>query len=80
MASETTERSGSLSGLTADEAREFHKAFMQGFLMFLGLSLIAHILVAVLWRWPWFPNPDGTYGSIGESATYAATLISHMFG
>lgn len=80
MASDTSGRSESLSGLTAHEAKEFHKAFMQGFLIFLGLSLIAHILVAVLWRWPWFPNEDGTYGSIGETATYAATLVGHLFG
>ncbi len=44
--------SGSLSGLSENEAREFHKYFMQGFLYFLGLTLIAHILVWI-WR-PWF--------------------------
>ncbi len=47
-----SERSGSLSGLSAQEAQEVHKYFMQGFLYFLGLTLIAHILIW-LWR-PWF--------------------------
>ncbi len=47
-----SERSGSLSGLTEREAQEFHKYFMQGFLYFLVLTLIAHTLV---WFWrPWF--------------------------
>lgn len=80
MAIDTSERSGTLSGLTAQEAQEFHKAFMQGFLGFLLLSLIAHILVATLWRWPWFPNEDGTYGSVADTVQYASTFISHAFG
>ena len=45
-------RDGSLSGLTEPEAQEFHKYFLQGFLYFLGLTLIAHILIWI-WR-PWF--------------------------
>ncbi|MEM1399600.1 MAG: light-harvesting antenna LH1, beta subunit [Pseudomonadota bacterium] len=46
------ERDGSMSGLTEPEAQEFHKYFLQGFMYFLGLTLIAHILV---WFWrPWF--------------------------
>lgn len=49
---ERDERSGSLSGLTPNEAREFHKAFMSGTLGFVAVSLVAHILIW-LWR-PWF--------------------------
>ena len=41
-----------LSGLTAEEAQEFHKYFMQGFLGFVALTVVAHILIW-LWR-PWF--------------------------
>ncbi len=41
-----------VSGLTAEEAKTFHKYFMQGFLGFVGVTLVAHILV---WAWrPWF--------------------------
>lgn len=42
----------SLTGLSEAEAQEFHKFFLQGFLGFLAVSLVAHILVWV-WR-PWF--------------------------
>jgi light-harvesting complex 1 beta chain len=43
-------RSG--TGLTADEAKAFHRAFMNSTLAFIAVSLIAHILI---WNWrPWF--------------------------
>jgi light-harvesting complex 1 beta chain len=45
------ERSGSISGLTDDEAQEFHTYYMQGFLGFTAVAVIAHILVWI-WR-PW---------------------------
>ncbi len=45
------ERKGSLSGLTAQEAREFHGVFMSGFIGFTAIAVVAHILVWV-WR-PW---------------------------
>jgi light-harvesting complex 1 beta chain len=42
---------GSLSGLSENEAKEFHSAFMQGFLYFTAVAVVAHILV---WMWkPW---------------------------
>jgi light-harvesting complex 1 beta chain len=41
----------SLSGLSANEAKEFHSYFMQGFLGFTAIAVVAHILV---WAWrPW---------------------------
>ncbi|MFN2288557.1 MAG: light-harvesting antenna LH1, beta subunit [Chromatocurvus sp.] len=41
----------SLSGLSADEAKEFHSFFVQGFLGFTAIAVVAHILV---WMWqPW---------------------------
>lgn len=46
-----------LSGLTEDEARSFHKMFVTSFLGFLGIAIVAHILV---WQWrPWIPGADG---------------------
>jgi light-harvesting complex 1 beta chain len=46
------DKGGSLTGLTEDEAKEFHGFFMQGTLGFVAVSLIAHILI---WMWrPWF--------------------------
>lgn len=47
----------SLSGLTEDEARSFHRMFVISFLAFLGIAIVAHILV---WQWrPWIPGTPG---------------------
>lgn len=47
----------SLSGLSESEAQEFHRYFIQGFLMFTAIAIVAHILV---WMWrPWIPGPEG---------------------
>ncbi|WP_018411950.1 light-harvesting antenna LH1, beta subunit [Methyloversatilis thermotolerans] len=65
-------RSGSLSGLTESEAREFHAIFMTSFIVFLVVAIIAHILV---WNWrPWFPGVDG-YASLIDSAKAAAHAV-----
>ena len=44
-------RSGSLSELTENEAREFHGIFMSSFIGFTAIAVVAHVLV---WMWrPW---------------------------
>lgn len=48
-----SEKSGSPTGLTADEAKAFHGLFTQGFLGFMFLALIVHILVWSLRPWGW---------------------------
>jgi light-harvesting complex 1 beta chain len=41
----------SISGLTDEEAQEFHAYYMQGTVGFTAIAVIAHILV---WAWrPW---------------------------
>ena len=45
------ERKGSISGLTDEEAQEFHKFYIQGFVGFTAIAVVAHILVWI-WR-PW---------------------------
>jgi light-harvesting complex 1 beta chain len=40
------------SGLSDDECQEFHKYYIQGYLMFAAGALLAHSLVWI-WR-PWF--------------------------
>lgn len=46
-----TSEKGSLTGLTEQEAKEFHSIFVQSFLIFTGIAVIAHMLV---WHWrPW---------------------------
>ncbi len=43
---------GSLSGLTANEAKEFHSLFVKSFIGFTVIAIVAHFLV---WQWrPWF--------------------------
>ena len=42
----------SLSGLTEDEAKEFHEQFKPTFTAFLGVAAVAHLLV-LAWK-PWF--------------------------
>ena len=42
----------SLSGLTEEEAKEFHEQFKTTFTAFVGAAAVAHLLV---WVWkPWF--------------------------
>jgi light-harvesting complex 1 beta chain len=42
----------SLSGLTEDEAKEFHEQFKTTFSAFVGVAVLAHLLV-IVWK-PWF--------------------------
>ena len=45
------EKKTSLSGLTEEEAKDFHKIFVSSFLGFTAVAVVAHILV---WAWrPW---------------------------
>jgi len=45
------ESQGSLSGLTENEAKEFHSIFVTSFAIFTGVAVVAHILA---WMWkPW---------------------------
>ncbi len=42
----------SISGLTEEEAKEFHEQFKTTFTAFIGLAAVAHLLV-IAWK-PWF--------------------------
>lgn len=76
MASETTDRSESLSGLTAAEAKEFHRAFMTSFIIFTLIAVVAHFLV---WMWrPWIPGPEG-YAALEEGIKLAGSYLG-FFG
>lgn len=69
--------SGSLSGLTEDEAKEFHRIFIMSFIIFVVIALIAHILV---WQWrPWLPGPEGYTSIIAEAKAIAYTYIPFAF-
>ncbi len=67
---------GSLSGLTEQEAKEFHSIFVTSFLIFTAIAIVAHFLV---WQWrPWLPGPRG-YAEIQDGVTTAvSTFISFV--
>jgi light-harvesting complex 1 beta chain len=74
---ERDERTGTLSGLTETEAREFHKIFMTSFVIFTLIAIVAHILV---WNWrPWLPGPNG-YSELQTGVQHASALMSRFIG
>jgi light-harvesting complex 1 beta chain len=59
---------GSLSGLSEQEAKEFHRLFM--------VSFIAHFLV---WQWrPWLPGPEGYAAVTDGFHAVANSVISKL--
>ncbi len=42
------DRRGSLSGLSEQEAKEFHGMFVTSFIAFTVIAIVAHVLV---WNW-----------------------------
>ena len=68
-------RGGSLSGLTEQEAKEFHGIFMTSFILFTVIAIIAHFLV---WQWrPWLPGPQG-YASLMDGVNYALSYLPSL--
>ena len=69
------DRSGSISGLTEQEAKEFHSLFMTSFIIFTIICVIAHILV---WNWrPWLPGVEG-YSMIEGAQDVLNTIIPFL--
>jgi light-harvesting complex 1 beta chain len=67
MATELEKRTGSLSGLTEPEAKEFHRIFMASFIVFVVIAIIAHFLA---WQWrPCLPGPNGYNTSMLQDVT-----------
>jgi light-harvesting complex 1 beta chain len=65
----------SLSGLSEQEAKEFHTLFVSSFIVFLILAIIAHILV---WQWrPWLPSVHG-YTSMIDSVHGALNAMQNF--
>jgi light-harvesting complex 1 beta chain len=62
----------SASGLTAAEAREFHRIFVTSFIAFLIVALIAHYLA---WEW----RPWGGHYSMLDGASHAVGFIASSF-
>jgi light-harvesting complex 1 beta chain len=66
---------GTLSGLSAREAQEFHGAFMSGFIGFTVIAVVAHVL-AWMWR-PWLPGPKG-YAELTDGVTRLAGTFTQF--
>lgn len=65
----------SLSGLTENEAQEFHKIFITSFIIFTLIAAAAHFLV---WSWrPWIPGPEG-YASLIDGAQVALGTVTSL--
>jgi len=63
----------SLSGLTENEAREFHAIFVQSFVIFTVIAIVAHFLV---WMWrPWFPPVGGYRAMLDNVVTTVSYLV-----
>ncbi len=67
---------GSLSGLTEAEAKEFHRIFLGSMVLFILVAITAHILV---WSWrPWLPGPHGYAELITGAKMAVQPALSHF--
>ena len=61
------------SGLTDDEAQEFHEIFTKSAIVYVGVAVVAHVL---LWSWrPWFPGVDGYTTSALDTVQHIASFL-----
>jgi len=68
-------KDGSLSGLTENEAKEFHGIFVTSFIIFTLIAVAAHFLA---WQWrPWLPGANG-YAQILHDARDVAYAYGSM--
>ena len=70
-------RGETLSGLTEQEAKEFHSIFVVSFIIFTLIAVVAHFLV---WQWrPWLPGVGGYASIIDNARELAAAYIPYAF-
>jgi light-harvesting complex 1 beta chain len=70
------EKTGGLSGLTDNEAKEFHKIFVQSFIIFTAVAVVAHILA---WAWrPWLPPEGGWQAALNGVQDTALQTLSFL--
>ncbi len=71
------DRKGSLSGLTDNEAREFHAIFMTSFVVFLVIAIVAHILA---WQWrPWLPGANGYVSMVDGVKAAVSSFLPYVY-
>ena len=70
-------RQGSLSGLTEQEAKEFHGIFMTSFIIFTLIAVVAHFLA---WQWrPWLPGANGYAAIVLDAKEVAMAYLAVGF-
>ena len=70
-------REGSLSGLTEQEAKEFHGIFMTSFIIFTLIAVVAHFLA---WQWrPWLPGAGGYTAIVNDAKDVVLAALSIGF-
>jgi light-harvesting complex 1 beta chain len=63
----------SLSGLTDEEARDFHQIFTSSFAAFIVVAIVAHILA---WSWrPFWPGPQGWVQSMLDGVSSVTSFL-----
>jgi len=69
------EENDNFTGLSEDEAKEFHGLYLQGMAVFVGIAVVAHILV---WAWrPWIPADEG-YTLLEGGKQLASNLLTTL--
>ncbi len=66
----------SMSGLTEDEAKEFHSLFVTSFVVFTVIAIVAHFLV---WQWrPWLPGAKGyaLLDGVNQTVSYLTSFVA----
>ena len=70
-------RQGTLSGLSDQEAKEFHGIFMTSFIIFTLIAVVAHFLA---WQWrPWLPGASGYASIVNDAKDVAMAYIAVAF-
>jgi light-harvesting complex 1 beta chain len=65
-----------LGNVSDAEAKEFHNGFMQGFIIWLLVAIVAHYLTW-LWR-PWFPGTAAYKQAASLDVNTVITTVSQL--
>jgi light-harvesting complex 1 beta chain len=68
----------SWSGLSDQEAQEFHNYYIQGTIGFTFVAVVAHVLV---WMWrPWIPPAEGYKAALLDTGTTLMGVVQPFIG
>ena len=64
------------SGLTDDEAKELHGNFVSVTIAYIGIAVVAHVL---MWMWrPWIPGTANYHASLQDGASAVVTTVTSL--